>query len=504
MFGSDNDGDNLYDGNDPDCSASCTETGISETECNGVDDDCDGLIDEDYIATTTFCGDGVCANDGLLECQDGQLVDNCAVLPPEAATDEICDGRNEDCAGGIDEDYTPVPTTCGVGECAGNTGADVCQSGSVNDTCDPFAGATTEICDELDNDCDGIADEGFDVDGDGYTTCNADCNDNDAAINPDAVDIPNNGIDENCDGADSVDTDLLDTDNDGFTPADGDCNDADAAINPAAIDIPNNGIDENCDGADSVDTDLLDTDNDGFTPADGDCNDADAFINPDAFDIPNNGIDENCDGADSVDTDLLDTDNDGFSPADGDCNDADATFNPGAVDVCGNGVDENCDGMDEVCLPDPVCGDGNVDAGEVCDDGNTTNGDGCENDCTVTTGVCSDGNLPVITEMEYNQGDEKLHIKGRAATGTTISIINSDSGQILAEGIMVREGKWEAEIKDVGSHLESISVISSNGCAVDQEIKSDREDDNHEDDDHEDDDHEDDDRKDRPRRDRRR
>jgi len=91
--------------------------------------------------------------------------------------------------------------------------------------------------------------------------------------------------------------------------------------------------------------------------------------------------------------------------------------------------------------------------------------------------VCDDESLPVITEMEYNRGDEKLHLHGRAAVGTTISVINSDTGEILAEGIRVKgdRGSWEAEIKDVGNDLMSISVISSNGCAIVQEVESDRE-----------------------------
>jgi hypothetical protein len=87
---------------------------------------------------------------------------------------------------------------------------------------------------------------------------------------------------------------LIDADGDG-SPRSVDCNDANNQIKPGAVDVPDNGIDENCDGADAVD---LDRDRDGSNRPQ-DCNDADAKIKPGAVDIPGNKVDEDCSGADA-------------------------------------------------------------------------------------------------------------------------------------------------------------------------------------------------------------
>jgi hypothetical protein len=190
-------------------------------------------------------------------------------------------------------------------------------------------GATDIPGNGIDEDCSG-ADAVLDADTDGYSPP-ADCDDANPAINPGETDIHGNGIDEDCDGADAV----LDADTDGYSPP-ADCDDANPAINPGETDIPGNGIDEDCSGADAP----IDNDTDGYSPP-VDCDDADGAINPGAVEIPGNGIDENCDGADGV----VDNDTDGYSPPI-DCDDANPAINPGATDIPGNGVDEDCSGAD--------------------------------------------------------------------------------------------------------------------------------------------------------------
>jgi hypothetical protein len=132
--------------------------------CNGLDDDCDGSADEDYTVIPTTCGTGECAgNTGQLECQGGAEIDTCDPLAGAAADDSLCNGLDDDCDGSVDEDYTVIPTTCGTGECAGNAGQLECQGGTETDTCDPLAGAAAETCDNLDNNCDGAVDEGLTI-----------------------------------------------------------------------------------------------------------------------------------------------------------------------------------------------------------------------------------------------------------------------------------------------------------------------------------------------------
>ena len=279
-----------------------------------------------------------------------------------------------------------------------------------------FLSGLVEICDGIDNNCDGQIDEGItdtyylDADGDGYgnieesfVTCNptvdyvldsTDCNDSDPNINPGALEIPNNNIDENCDGELAI----TDIDMDGFDSS-VDCDDNNPAINPGATEIPNNDTDENCDGV--LGTSAIDADMDGFDST-ADCDDSNPAINPSAIEIPDNDIDENCDGV--LGTSTIDSDMDGFDST-VDCDDSNPAINPSAIEIPNNEIDENCDGVLGTSVIDSDM-DG-FDSTVDCDDSNPAINpsaieicDGLDNDCD---GMIDEG---VVTNFyPDNDGD---------------------------------------------------------------------------------------------------
>jgi hypothetical protein len=114
-----------------------------------------------------------------------------------------------------------------------------------------------EVCDDIDNDCSGAADEPFDVDGDFFTTCEGDCRDNDGRSYPGAAELPD-GIDNDCDGTADNGTTTFDDDLDGYSEDQGDCNDdpsdGGAQISPGGVEVQSNpdgtpeGRDNDCDG----------------------------------------------------------------------------------------------------------------------------------------------------------------------------------------------------------------------------------------------------------------
>jgi len=141
-------------------SATCTAEVPLEDVCNGLDDNCDGEIDNSSIIGEE-CGDsnkGVCKL-GKMACVEGEEFCEGAILP----SDETCDGLDNDCDWAVDEEYPEHLEPCGneTGEC--KAGKSLCQNGSI--VCVDPVGPTDEVCDGKDNDCDGETDN--DVPGQG-------------------------------------------------------------------------------------------------------------------------------------------------------------------------------------------------------------------------------------------------------------------------------------------------------------------------------------------------
>ena len=322
----------------------------------GVDNNCDGRVD-DGTASFDDDGDGFCE---VAPCVGGLPAGDCDDASADTwpgAPDQV-DGGDNDCDGTLDEG-TEVFDDDGDGYCEAATGP--CPDGSLPGDCDDRdAGVhpdAQELCDGRDEDCDGVIDDGYDNDGDGYPTaevegCGPDLDDQDAAVFP--------GAEELCDGVDNDQDGLVDEehdlDGDGWVDANlpecvaevtrlggGDCDDTDPMVAPDRPELCNE-IDDDCDGRIDGEDDpesVVDLDGDGHVcEADpGDC-EGDPTRNVSAADIPD-GLDNDCDGV--VAEDQIDDDGDGW-PAWEDCDDMDASTWPGAPEVC-DGADNDCDGV---------------------------------------------------------------------------------------------------------------------------------------------------------------
>ena len=400
--------------------------------CDGKDNDCNGKIDNNLTQSCSnacYSGQKTCSNGVWGACSAQSLPlhynESCTVAVGECkrnghlacngqcdatagnATAEICDGKDNNCNGIVDEGCgvcTPGATrSCASTSAACKSATQTCQVGGIWGPC-VTATPQPEICDGKDNDCDGFVDEGFNVgqscsvgignclrrgvfvctaDGSG-TKCNA---------------VPGTPTVERCDGSDNNCNGLIDeegalgctkyyydSDNDRFGTSDvkclcrsqdyyrawqtGDCNDNDPTVHPWAQEKCD-GKDNNCNGQIDEENAIgctryyYDFDNDGYgtysskclcspqgyyrATKPGDCKDNDSAVNPGAVEICNNGKDDNCNGlADSLDPMCKDVDHDG-SLASVDCDDYDAAKFPGNTEIC-DGKDNNCNGLiDEGC-----------------------------------------------------------------------------------------------------------------------------------------------------------
>ena len=381
---------------DEDCHTKRDENGCPDgsatqpESCNDVDDDCDGAIDENFInqpppqdgstprgskalnaagiEQTLFKGDPCIIG----ECTDAAMAcaPNAEDLRCEGVGDlpaETCDGRDNDCDGVADEDFdrmgAPVeallyddPQTrdvvealalreaCGLGACASAGGVVECnregEPGDPQLRCS--ARPSEDICgDQVDNDCDGLVDETFDRDNDGFQECQR-CNP--LRVNPaDGSLIPPA---EDC--AEGLRVDCLDA-----ATAEG------LATNPDATEVCDQN-DNDCDG--TVD-EGFDEDGDRFWACGRDCAalgirecaELDRLCNPLCDDALRNFCRDNCmDPPAELEAECAEQCFPPCCPMDvccnprSDCNDGEAEINPNAVERC-NRIDDNCDNnVDEV------------------------------------------------------------------------------------------------------------------------------------------------------------
>ncbi len=425
-------------GGDCDDSRPAIHPNVDEEIDDGIDQDCNGAdavtcwedLDQDgwggafsFVETEGDCGE---AGGGALDPGDCDDEDE-EVYP--LAPEVLDDGLDQDCSGTDaalcfhDGDGDGFGSAAQVeeddGDCLDGPGTSL-----TDDDCNDAAlgihpGATEVLGNGIDEDCSGLDSVLCFIDGDGdgwglgtgpstQGTCSTaglcnldgDCDDNIGSIHPNAIDVPDDTIDQDCSGVDSASC-HYDGDGDGFgwagvsIEADGDClddpwdsatgddcDDALPSIFPGAVEIVGNGIDEDCSGVDTIAC-WIDNDGDGwgdgvgtstsgscFDPGlsgqNGDCDDSSGAIHPWAVELPDDSIDQDCSAGDSV-TCHFDGDGDGFgwagtltesdgdctddpwdSPSGDDCDDSSATTYPGAPEVVDNGFDEDCSGSDTI------------------------------------------------------------------------------------------------------------------------------------------------------------
>ena len=234
-----------------------------------------------------------------------------------------------------------------------------------------------------------------------------------------------------------------DGDVDGFMITEGDCNDKDAAINPDAEEIPDNGQDDDCDGVADDGEGSDDLDEDGFTISEGDCNDNLPESYPGGEEIQD-GLDNDCDllvDEDFVNTIWLNEGADGFVPVE---NSGVETLDPTGAAALG---DSNADGILDIYW-------GNwlkhyPDAPSVADVYVVGHGDGTYTDVTVEAGMVPEEDKPCygVSFNDFNNDGQQDVWVGNYQLNPNFMYVNNGDGTFvdLAEELNLKQdakGAW--------------------------------------------------------------